>query len=157
MGALPPLPLGGPGTQQGHRCLECCGWLSTGLEVKRLAALGDLDPTQQKAESSRLSLPGPCRGEPPSLRRALRSHSTTRTRLKSLHAAPRPLALPSEYPGSPSIYRPPDPETKPLLPSPSPHPGSLHLWFPHNGPAVWSLLTTHGTPCPQGRIAGLSS
>lgn len=100
MGALPPLPLGGPGTQQGHRCLECCGSLSTGLEVKRLAALGDLDPTQQKAESSRLSLPGPCRGEPPSLRRALRSHSTTRTRLKSLHAAPRPLALPSEYPGS---------------------------------------------------------
>lgn len=88
---------------------------------------------------------------------ALRSHSTTRTRLKSLHAAPRPLALPSEYPGSPSIYRPPDPETEPLLPSPSPHPGSLHLWFPHNGPAVWSLLTTHGTPCPQGRIAGLSS
>lgn len=70
MGALPPLPLGGPGTQQGHRCLECCGWLSTGLEVKRLAALGDLDPTQQKAESSRPSLPGPCQGEPPSLRRA---------------------------------------------------------------------------------------
>lgn len=62
--------MGVQGPSKAHRCLECCGWLSTGLEVRRLAALGDLDPTQQKAESSRPSLLGPCRGKPPSLRRA---------------------------------------------------------------------------------------
>lgn len=72
---------------------------------------------------------------------ALRSHSTTRTRLKSLHAAPCPLALPSEYPGSPSIYRPPDPR---------PNPFSL-LLLPILAPFTFGSPTTAllcGPSCP---------
>lgn len=140
MAALLPLPVGGLGT---HQVSQVSGVLWVAEHWPQGEETGSTGgPRPDSAKGRELSsqpgglLPGQAAFSSQSWV-ALRSHPTTRTRLKSPHTAPRPLALPSEYLGSPTIYRPPNPETEPLPPI--------------LAPSVFGSLTTAllcGLSCP---------
>ena len=65
----------------------------------------------------------------------------------SPHAAPCPLALPSELLGPPTVYESPVLETEPFLSILAP----FLFGVPHSSSARWPLLATNVALCPEGQ------